>query len=323
MTFKKILVTGANGFVGNVLTEDLLGRGYEVRAVVRHLASPVVVAADRLEWKAIGDIGPVTDWTSLLTDVDVVMHLAGRAHILNENTADPLAMFRATNTAGTAQLAKDAIRTGVKKFIFVSSIGVHGPQTSQPLNESSPINPSENYALSKWEAEEALRGLATSEFPVTIVRPPLVYGPSCPGNFRRLLKLASSGFPLPFKSIDNRRSFVGVGNLSDFLIACIENPAANNQTFVIADEEVLSLSKLIFVLREMAGRKAWLFPIPTKILSLSMSLLGKKNLFDKIYRDLEVDSSFARRTLNWKQPKSMVSQLRNVSEWYEFSKKQD
>lgn len=312
----RVLVSGANGFVGRRVCAELARRQWQVAAAVR--SAPSSESAQGLVTQfGVGNIDGTTDWHIALAGCSSVIHLAARAHVLNDMHADPLAAFRETNVAGTLQLAKCAARAGVRRFVFVSSVGVHGSLNRRPFTESDTPQPTEAYAVSKLEAELALRELvASSGMELVVVRPPLVYGPECPGNFLRLLKLLASGMPLPFGALRNERSFVGVDNLADFLATCVVHPKAAGQTFLVSDMEDVTLPALLRGLADGMGRKAPLFSLPPRLLGVLASVSGKAGLYEKLCGSLTVDATHARRTLEWTPPVSLAAGLRQTGQWY-------
>lgn len=224
----RVLVTGATGFVGRGLIRACADSdGIDIVAALRNSQS---YSEPHVDVVVMGDISEGVDWTRALEGVDVVVHLAGRAHVIGEAAADALAKFRAVNLEGTTALARQARDAGVKRFILISSIGVNGARTiDKPFEEESIPTPHADYAVSKLEAEQALRQTAQgSTMEWVIVRPPLVYGAQAPGNFGRLLKLVSYGLPLPFASVKNSRSMISLENLAHFLRQCITHPGAAN-----------------------------------------------------------------------------------------------
>lgn len=313
-----IAVTGANGFVGRTLVENLMSRSWDVTAVVRDPASYSPAAESGLAHVvSVGDIDKTTDWSAAIKGCDVVIHLAARAHLLNDTAADPLSEFRAVNVDGTLNLARQAANAGVRRFIFVSSIGVLGNQNKRPFCETDAPNPIEPYAVSKLEAENGLREIsAETGMEFVIVRPPLVYGPNCRGNFNRLLKLVYSGVPLPFGAVDSRRSFVSVWNLSDFLVACLETPAAANRIFLVSDGVDVSLTGLLRSLACGMGKKIRLVPVPLKAIYAASALIGKKDLAKKLCGSLTVDIGFTTETLKWTVPLTVAEGLDRTARLY-------
>lgn len=304
----KILITGSTGFVGRQLCVRLISGGHELRRADRNRSSSENTVV-------IGDIGAETDWEQALADIDTVVHLAARAHVLNESTEDSLDAFRKVNTQGTLRLARQSGQTGVKRFIFISSIGVNGNQTTEPFTEQDIPAPHDLYAISKFEAEQGLQEIATqSAMEVTIIRPPLVYGPNAPGNFGSLVHWLSKGIPLPLGSIHNQRSLVALDNLVDFIITCINHPAAANQTFLVADGEDLSTTDLLRRVGQAMGKPARLIPVPMRMLKLGATMLGKQAMAQRLCGNLQVDISKARELLGWTPPVSVEEGLKKAVE---------
>ena len=317
----KILVTGANGFVGKVVCAQLAGRGFQVVAAVRSGAPAALANADAeaatVTTVSVGNIDANTDWSAALSGCSAVIHLAARAHILNDTATDPLAAFRETNVAGSLELARQAALAGVKRFVFVSSVGVNGNINSRPFTEADTPSPAEPYAVSKLEAELALREQAArTGLELVIVRPPLVYGPECPGNFRRLLKLLSSGVPLPFGAMRKRRSFVGVWNLADFLVTCTSHPHAPGEVFLVSDMDDVTLPQLLEGLAQGMGKKAPLFSFSPAVLGALARVLGKAGMFEKLCGNLTIDAANARKVLGWTPPVGLAEGLRRTGSWY-------
>lgn len=311
-----VFVTGADGFIGSALCAQLETAGYRVMRGVQPSddASPSIGNSAR-----IIDIGPSTDWGGVLEDVDAIIHLAARVHVLHETETDPLAAYRRVNTAGTERLARAATQQGVKRLVFISTIGVHGSSTApdEPFSELTPIAPHSPYAQSKWEAEEALRRIEQETgLEVVIVRPPLVYGPSVPGNFVRLLKWVYRGIPLPLSAVNNQRSFIALDNLVDFLRTCVEHPDAAGQVFLISDTETVSTPELIQRFAQALDCPAHLFPCPLPVLRLLGSVSGRRQSIDQLIGSLTVDSSKARQRLNWQPVILMDNQLAQTAQWF-------
>ncbi|WP_296752278.1 NAD-dependent epimerase/dehydratase family protein [Thiobacillus sp.] len=302
----KILVTGASGFIGRALLEHLRSEAYDVLGSVR------VVAARERGFILAPELSATSDWREVLVGRDVVVHTAARAHVLKETEQNPLAVFRMVNTAGTLNLARQAAAVGVRRFVFISSIGVHGLFTREGecFTEQSPPAPHNDYALSKWEAEQGLQEISCETgLEIVIVRPPLIYGPGVKANFLHLLKLVESGWPLSLGGIRNRRSFLFLGNFVDAIRLCAEHPDAAGQTFLLDDGEPVSTPELIRAVARAMGRPARLLPVPASMLELAGSLLGKRAAVTRLTSSLVVDSSAIRSRLGWAPPFSMEAGL--------------
>ncbi|MFG0826869.1 NAD-dependent epimerase/dehydratase family protein [Pseudomonas sp. CJQ_7] len=293
----RVLVTGASGFVGRALVEQFcLESGLQVRVALRCLSEIPLT-----ESVQVGDICGATDWRLALADIDVVVHLAARAHIMNDRAVDPLAEFRKTNTAGTLNFARQAAVAGVKRFIFISSIGVNGAQThGQAFTELSSVAPHSPYAQSKYEAECGLLELvAPGGMEVVIIRPPMIFAAHAPGNFARLMKLISYPVPLPLGGTRNRRSLISLHNLTSFIGACLKSPRAANQVFLISDGDDISTEEMVRHLALGMGCRRWLFPFPQFIIAWLAAVMGKGNMYIQLFGSLQVDSSKARDLLRW------------------------
>lgn len=315
---EKILVTGANGFVGKALCDLLTRRGYAIRRAVRKggMAGSSVHPG---ETAVVGDIGPQTGWLDALSGIDVVVHLAARVHVMRENAAEPLSEFRRVNVAGTEHLARVAAACGVKRLVYVSSIKVNGEATQGGLKygESDPPEPQDPYGISKYEAEEVLHRVARETgLEVVIVRPPLVYGPEVKGNFIQMLNVLGKGIPLPLASIRNQRSLVYLGNLADALALCAIHPAAAGQTYLVSDGEDISTPDLLRSLATAAGLRARLFPCPVFLLKIMAKLAGKGAQAERLLSSLCVESGKIRRELNWTPPYTLRQGLQATAEWY-------
>ena len=295
-----LLVTGASGFVGQALLARLQDCSLNYRSAFRRLPESYDQHA-----VAVGIMNDTTNWSVALRGIDIIIHLAARAHIMSDEAVDPLSEYRLVNVAGTLNLARQAAAAGVKRFIFVSSIKVNGETTSglQPFTESLICEVQDPYGISKKEAEDGLRIIASETgMDVVIIRPPLVYGPNVKANFLNLMKLANTPIPLPFGVINNKRSMVYVGNLVDFIVLCIDHPAAANQTFLVCDGEDLSLRSLISLMRASLGRPMRLLPVPAFLFRIAGRVTGKGEVVDRLVGDLQIDSSKAQNLLNWIPP---------------------
>jgi UDP-glucose 4-epimerase len=310
-----VLITGANGFIGRELCGQLAGQGWQVRAAVRAGRS-MSRAVDTVTVDAVDER---TDWRPALDRIDAVIHLAGRAHVVKDCATDPLADFRRINVEGTRNLARQAADAGVRRFVFISSIKVNGENTPAdcPYTAADRPAPADPYGISKYEAEEALRGLASeSDMEMVIIRPPLVYGPGVQGNFLTMMRWLDKGIPLPLGWVANKRTLVALNNLVDLIITCIHHPAAANQTFLAGDGEDLSTTELLKRLGDALGKKARLLPVPVGLLSLFLGLLGKRAETQKLCGSLRVDIGKTRNLLGWTPPMSVDEALRQTAEDY-------
>jgi nucleoside-diphosphate-sugar epimerase len=268
---------------------------------------------DRCEAHAVGNFTGDTDWSTALTNQQVVIHAAARAHIMKDEVADPLAEYRRVNVDGTLNLARQAAAAGVKRFIFISSIKVNGEQTplGQPFTADDTPAPEDAYGMSKWEAEQGLQQLASETgMEVVIIRPPLVYGPGVKGNFASMTKLVAKGLPLPLGAIHNQRSLVALDNLVDLIITCIDHPAAANQVFLAGDGQDLSTTELLRAVARAMGKPSRLIPVPSSLLMLGATLLGKKAVAQRLLGSLQVDIAKARNLLGWEPPVSVEEGLK-------------
>jgi nucleoside-diphosphate-sugar epimerase len=312
----RVLVTGASGFVGRALCSDLHRGGYQLRAAVRHPAQATDLCGDVV---SVPDLAREVPWRKLLDEIDVVVHLAARVHVMKDTAADPIAAFRAINVSATRELARAAVEHEVRRLVYVSSIKVNGEGTNgSSFTERDEARPRDPYGVSKWEAEQALWAVAREGgLEVTVVRPPLVYGPHVGGNFLRLLKLVRSGIPLPFGAIENSRSMIYVGNLSDALIACATREPAAGSTYLVSDGEDLSTARLVAEIGQLMGKRGRLLPIPEVLLRLAGTCIQRADEVDRLIGSLRVDSSAIRTELAWNPPFSVMQGLQATVSWFE------
>lgn len=316
----KLLVTGATGFVGQALIARMLTQSnYQIYAAVRKLVAniPSMVEQFRIE-----GVSSNTDWNKALQGVDCIIHTAARVHVMSDTANDPIEEFRKVNTIGTLNFARQAAESGVKRFIYLSSIKVNGEATQDsPFKPDDIFVPTDLYALSKYEAEQGLLKLAKeSQMEVVIIRPPLVYGPGVKANFLSMMKWLYKGIPLPFGSIHNKRSLVALDNLVDLILTCIDHPAAANQVFLVSDDEDLSTTELLSRVANALGKKSWLLPVNQKVLEFGLGLMGKKNLAQRLCGSLQADIGKAKKLLNWSPPISVDEGLRKTVEFFKSSR---
>lgn len=307
-----ILLTGANGFVGYSLYRQLDLLTTPTKAALRNTTTNRFFK----DFCFVGDIHDQTDWSQVLVGIDVVIHLAARVHVMKESSHDPLSEFRLSNVASSKNLAQQAASAGVKRFIFLSSIKVNGESTltNQAFTADDMPMPQDAYAISKMEAETALFEIAQETgMEVVIIRSPLVYGPGVKANFRSLMTMVSKGFPLPLGAVTaNRRSLVAVDNLVDFIITCINHPAAANQVFLVSDDEDLSTADLLRRMYKANGSPDRLFSIPLSVMKMCAIVMGKKNFYQRLCGSLQVDISKSKELLQWVPPVSVDEGLRRA-----------
>lgn len=309
----KVLVSGASGFVGGAVCRRLAASGHTVVAAVRRDDAFLPLEA---EARRVGELGPDTDWRAALRGCDSVVHLAARAHVMWDRSADPRALFRQVNCAGALRLAEQAVAAGVGRFVFVSSIKVNGEATppDRPFRADDEPAPMDAYGLSKAEAEAGLAGLsARTGLSLAVVRPPLVHGPGVKGNLAALMKVLARGWPLPLGAIENRRSLVGVDNLADALAFLVAHSAQGR--FLVRDGEDVSTPELVRRLARGLGRRAMLLPVPPGLLWLAGRLSGKSVAVERLVGSLVVDDT-PLRALGWRPGKSLDEGLAAMAAAY-------
>ena len=313
----RVLVTGANGFIGRALCQYLVDRQVRVEGCVRQLPDELI-AGGAVPLHEIGEIDATTDWRPLLKECTAVVHLAARVHVLRETDAAAERAYRLVNARATENLARQAAECGVGRFVYLSSIKVNGEATyGKPFTPDDRPNPQDAYARSKYQAEQALRAIAdSSDLQVVIIRPPLVYGPGVKGNFLRLLQWVERHWPLPLKAIANRRALLGVENLCDFIYTTLRHPAASGRVWLVADDCELSTPELIERLACGMEQSSRLWPLPEPILRAVGTLLGQRAAVERLCNSLQIDRTATETLLGWHPPYSIADQIEKTLRWY-------
>lgn len=316
-------VTGANGFVGRAVVAAILGGGGTPVALVRD--ERAAASCDARDVRKVGEIDGSTQWQAHLNGCSRVIHLAARVHVMAESEADPLAAFLRVNRDGSRKLAEECARAGVRRLVYASSVKVNGEETpfaaagghAAPFTEADEPAPLDAYGQSKWEAEKVLFDVAASTgLEVSVVRPPLVYGPGVGGNMRRLLALVHRGIPLPLGAVDNRRSLIGVRNLADLLVLAGQHPRAAGRVFLARDSIDLSTPDLIRALARALSTRPRLFPVPVPLLRLAGRVLGKSAEIDRLSTSLQVAIDAAENDLGWTPPVTEAMEFEAMARHY-------
>ena len=313
-----VVVTGADGFVGRAVCARFRAAGVPFRGLVRALS---VATAARPDMLPVGDLTGIADdaLANALRGAKAVVHLAGRAHVMDETAADPLLAFRGVNVAPTERLARASAAAGAAHFVFASSVKVNGEATppSRPFRESDPPDPRDDYAVSKWEAECALADVARETgMPVTVLRLPLLYGPGVKGNIARLTEAIARGVPLPLGAIDNRRSLLGIGNLASALDAVLGHPAPAPRTvatYFVADDRPVATPELVRAIAAALGVRPPLVAVPTRLLRFACACVGKAAAIDRLSGSLVVDSGAFQAAFGWQPPHTMAEELADMA----------
>ena len=314
---RNIMVTGAGGFIGQAVCSNLPARGYQVLGAVRR--SVEARTSSLVQYKIIGDMHESTDWSAALAGMNSVIHLAARVHLMSDSAQNPLAEYRRVNVAMTMNLARQAAKAGVKRFVFISSVKVNGENTpfGQPFTADDVPHPLDPYGVSKLEAEKLLLQLAQETgMEVVIIRPVFVYGPGVKANFLHLILWLHKGVPLPLKALENQRSLLAIDNLVDLIATCLHHPAAANQTFLASDGEDLTVSALLERTSLALGRHARLIAVPLFFLRFAGRLFGMEAIIQRLCDPLQVDISKSQRLLGWTPPVSVEAALEKTTRWY-------
>lgn len=311
-----ILVTGSSGFVGQSLIKRLTTE-FEPSSIIAVVRNQSLDLDARVRCIEIGDLSNEINLSQMLQEVDVVVHCAGRAHVMNDQSPNSLAEFRRVNVQGTVNLARQAAAAGVKRFIFLSSIKVNGELTEmgKPFTADDEPAPEDPYGISKYEAEQALRQIASdSGMELIVIRPPLVYGPGVKANFESMMKWLAKGLPLPLRAITgNRRSLVALDNLIDLILTCLSHPNAANQIFLVSDGEDISTTDLLIHMGKALGHPARLFYVPLEILKIGAFLMRKKSIYQRLTGSLQLDITKTQKLLDWTPPVTLDEGFRRVA----------
>jgi len=313
MKQQRLLITGANGFVGRALCTEAARCNFVVHAATRSACD--LPCADVSQ--AIDLMDGAADWSTALAGIDLLVHLAARVHVMGDTAVNPLDEFRRINVQGTLDLARQAAAAGVRRFIFISSIKVNGEATQpiHPFTADATPAPLDAYGISKMEAEQGLREMAVqSGMEVVIIRPPLVYGPGVKANFAAMMRWLRRGVPLPLGAIHNRRSLVALDNLVDLVLTCLAHPAAANQTFLVSDGEDVSTTELLRRMGKAMNRPARLIPVPAGLLAQAAALIGKRDVAQRLCGSLQVDIQKTRQLLDWNPPLTLDQGLKKAAE---------
>ncbi len=312
-----MLVTGGTGFLGGALLPRLVASGK--RPVVAPIRSKKANFPIDVRVELVGELSASTDWRACLQEVGVVIHCAARAHVMKDRTVDPLVEYRRVNLQGTLQLAAQAAQSGIRRFVYVSSIKVNGERTA--LNDAFHADdipaPEDAYGVSKLEAELGLTDIAyKTGMEVVIIRPPIVYGPGVKGNFASMVRWVRTGIPLPLGAVSNQRSLVALDNLLDFIELCADperSPLAANEVFLISDGEDVSTTQLLHKVARSYGVRQRLIPLSAYWIKLVCNMLGKEALADRLLGSLVLDITKTRELLGWKPVVSMDEQLKKMA----------
>lgn len=304
MTDKQsVLVTGANGFLGHALVQNLTAQSRQVRGALREQTA----VGDNLDTVAVGDLAEAVDWSQALRDVDCIVHTAGRAHQMAGADAEDMAAFRRINVDATLALAQQAVQAGVRRLIFISSAHVNGGAThGQGFRSDDDPQPTGPYAQSKLDAEIGLADIARQTgLEVVVIRPPLITGAGVKGNLHSLYGAIRRGLPLPFASVTgNKRDLVSCATLCDLVVHCLDHPDAVGQTFMVSDGKPLSTRALVEAMATEIGTRPRLIPVPVPLLRALLKATGRGRMASQLTEDLEIDITWTCERLGWQPPRT-------------------
>ncbi|MEZ9833499.1 UDP-glucose 4-epimerase family protein [Vibrio breoganii] len=309
----RIFVTGASGFVGSRFYKLGKDSGFQV------LGHSKTSQSNGVEGWISRSIDSCADWSSVLDEVDCVVHCAARVHQMNESEETESSLYQETNVLGTLNLARQAADAGVKRFVFLSSIKVNGESTISNTSFKPELvaRPNDAYGASKWDAEQGLRKIAKETgLEVVIIRPPLVYGPGVKANFLSLLKWVDKAAPLPLGAISNHRSMVFVDNLVSLMIECCTSSHAVNQTFLVSDDHDVSTTGLLKEVAFAMERPYRMLPIPQRWIKLATRFLGKRQVGERLCSNLQLDISHTKQQLGWAPPVSFSDGIEKTVDDY-------
>tara|TARA_B110000014_G_scaffold256234_1_gene239082 strand:- start:9599 stop:10555 length:957 start_codon:yes stop_codon:yes gene_type:complete len=312
----KVLVTGASGFLGNFLVNQDVHSQIQFRAVYRNEEQAIGRAKD---FSIINNIDSETNWTSSFKNINVILHTAARAHVMQDESKNPKQEYDSINIDGTLNLASQALEFGIKRFIYISSAKVNGEssQYDRPFTEKDKPNPVGDYAISKYKAEQGLIKLSEREgLDLTIIRPALIYGPGVRANFLSIMKLIQRGIPLPLRSIKNHRSFISLYNLHEFILECLLNQSAINQTFLISDGKDLSIGELVVHLADALKKRNRLIPFPPNLIQFFGLLLRQQERTRRLCDSFHLNINKSKVLLNFQPKYTMAEGLKKTAEHF-------
>ena len=311
-----ILLTGGTGLIGRALYPLLREKGYSLKCALRKKNDGKIIREDDVFYYK--NLDENTDWSLALNNIDVVIHLAAQVPFERKVDDNSYNKFCQVNFEGTKRLAEQAAQKHIRRFIFISTIGILGTSDlKKTLTEKSKENPNNNYAISKQMAEQALCLIGdTSNMEVVILRPPLVYGPHVKANFLKLLDCVYRGIPLPFGGVKNQRNFIALDNVIQVILACVVHQKAINGIFNISDDEYISTKDLIEKISNAMGKPARIFYFPVFLAKSLLIIIGKKSLYNKLWGSLRVESKKIKGQIGWAPQMGMDEGIQKTVDWY-------